>query len=659
MKSANGFYNGKCYISWNLSSVGEKTYDTPRQKFVLRNQKGSFCRLKPAFLCNGTKLRPVSAFAQIHSFHLNFVAQAFGGRAGVDDEIMTDPNNPQSGKGMDGVLSRPALICLVLAVITLATYWPVTNCEFINFDDQEYVTFNQHVQGGLTWSGLAWAFTTGWTSNWHPLTWVSHMLDAELLAGMSGNEAAGPHLVNLLFHVANTVLLFLVLLELTGARWRSALVAALFALHPLHVESVAWVSERKDVLSTFFMMLTLRAYVRHVAGDKWQVTRTDPALSRFPFPVSRFYWLALMFFALGLMSKPMLVTLPFVLLLLDYWPLGRVTSDRWQVTGTGERMAGVWSLVVEKIPFFVLSAAMCVVTVWVQKYSGAVRSLTTIPMGLRFENAAVSVARYLGKMFWPSDLVILYPYPGHWPLGLVIFALALVAGVSLATLWFGRRQPYLVTGWFWFLGMLVPVIGLVQVGQQAMADRYTYVPLVGMFIALTWGLTALLERWRMPRGVMVLAAFLALGACAVRTVFQIGYWQNSGTLFRHALALTENNHLAHDNLGIYLFDNGQPEAGIAEVRLALKINPKDENALNILGGFLAKRQEYAEANVCLQKLVQLHPDEAGSHYNYGVILTVQEKWGEAAEQFTEALRIKPDLEDAKQGLETVKEHLPK
>jgi tetratricopeptide (TPR) repeat protein len=551
-------------------------------------------------------------------------------------------NNSRFGAGILNSLLRPAPVCLVLAVITLAVFWPVTNCDFINFDDNNYVFANSKVQGGLTLDSVVWAFTTQETGNyWHPLTWLSLMLDTDLFRGMFENSATGPHLINLLLHVANTVLLFLVLRELTSAHWRSAFVAALFALHPLHVESVAWISERKDVLSTFFWLLALLAYGHYAGALKARMPR-----ARF------FYRGALLCFALGLMSKPMLVTLPFVLLLLDYWPLKRFPDFRFDA-------AIFLRLVQEKVPFFVLSAISCVITITVQRHYGAIRSLMVLPMGARVENAFVSYVRYLGKAFWPADLAVLYPYPGHWPLALVAFAVALVAGLTVAALWLGRFQPFLVTGWFWFLGTLVPVLGLIQVGRQSMADRYNYVPLIGVFIILSWGATALAARWRVPTVATVAAAILVLGACATRTADQIRYWQNSGTLFRRAIALTQNNYLAHDNLGIYLFTTGNEEAAIAEFRRALQINPKDPDTLNCLGAAMATRHQYAEANQYLQRLVQIHPGDPAAHFNYGAVLAEQEKWKEAAAEFSEALRLKPDFVTAKQQLENLNGRIQK
>ncbi len=362
---------------------------------------------------------------------------------------------------MAGLDKKPPLtaICLLLALVTALLYWPITSHDFVSFDDQEYITENPHVTPGLTWDGIAWAMSAGYASNWHPLTWISHMADCSLY----GLHPGGHHLTNLLLHVANTVLLFLLLYQLTGAVWRSACVAALFAWHPVHVESVAWASERKDVLSTLFWILTLIAY----SHFKSQISNLR---SR-----QMWYFAALIFFALGLMCKPMLVTLPFVLLLLDFWPL--------QAASPGHPRA--WPrLLVEKIPFFLLAGIASVVTYLVQKHGGAVSSLEVAPLSSRLANALVAYLRYVGKSIWPAHLAAMYPYVKHWPALWVITAAVLVAGLSILFLLRARTSPWLIVGWLWFLGTLVPTIGLVQVGAQSMADRYTYIPGIGLFLLL-------------------------------------------------------------------------------------------------------------------------------------------------------------------------------
>ena len=605
-------------------------------------------------------------------------------------------NNASLGFKFARALSNPVCLCLLLVAVTLVVYWPVTSYNFLNYDDPDYFSSNPHVQAGLTSDNVIWAFCTGYASNWHPLTWLSLMLDREL----SGPGPAGPHFTNLLFHLANTVLLFLLLRHLSGTTWQSAFVAALFALHPLHVESVAWISERKDVLSTFFGLLALWAYAcyaQRVTSDKWQVTRTEkvvplPASSRVTCHLSLFYGLALFFFALGLMSKPMLVTLPLAMLLLDWWPLQRVASGRWQVTRTGERMSSAGCrvpgtpapasqlltfsrLILEKIPFFVLSAISCVVTFIAQQKGGAVVKLARIPMTGRIENAFVSYARYLDKTLWPAPLANPYPHPGHWEFPLVIYSVALVAGLSAIAVLFARRFPFFFTGWFWFAGTLVPAIGLVQVGGAAMADRYSYLPLIGVFIVLVWGVGAVCASWRVPGPLIIFLAAIILTACAWRTRDQSGYWKNSGTLFRHTLAVTKNNYVACNDLGTWLSGNGQvaeamdyfrkslqikpdnPDAlynlgnafaklgnwdeAINNYQRALQITPNQPDVLDNLGFALAAKKQFADAVVCFEAALKLNPDYADAHNNLATVLFIQKRFNEAVRHFREALRITP------------------
>ena len=364
-------------------------------------------------------------------------------------------------------------ICLTLALATLISYSQVLNHDFIDFDDDMYVTRNENVQKGLTWQNIKWAFTTNQAYNWHPLTWLSHMLDCQLF----GLKPAGHHFTSVLFHIANTLLLFLVFKSMTGNLWRSAFVAALFALHPLHVESVAWIAERKDVLSTLFWLLTMAAYVRYVRkpGPKW-------------------YLLTILAFAMGLMAKPMLVTLPFILLLLDYWPLARfqfgqnIKDTEWKI---------LYRLFVEKIPLFIITIITSVITFIVPKGSGAVPGLKELSLMPRLTNALISYVKYIEKMFWPSRLAVFYPRAvDAIPTWQILAALLLLLIISGLAVWLARSRKYLLVGWLWYLGILVPVIGLVQVGDQAMADRYTYVSLIGLFIIVVWGLNDLLEKWK-------------------------------------------------------------------------------------------------------------------------------------------------------------------
>jgi protein O-mannosyl-transferase len=540
---------------------------------------------------------------------------------------------------INGRWTRSSLIGLLLALITLVAFWPVRNCRFINFDDPVYVTANSHVQGGLNARGIAWAFQTGQAGNWHPLTWLSHMVDWDWF----GPEPAGPHLINLLLHAANTVLLFLLLQRLTGAVGRSVFVAALFALHPLHVESVAWVAERKDVLSTFFGLLVLLSYRSYTTHKTYKT-----------------YLLSLSFFALALMSKPMWVTLPLILLLLDYWPLQRVSGEGGEAAGSAPDTwhpapgtSHLTRLIAEKWPFILLSAASCIVTFLVQRSAGAVSSLVRLPLGARIENSLVSCLRYLAKTFWPVDLAIPYPHPGHWPFALVLFAAVLIVGVSVLALCTRRTQPFLFTGWFWFLITLLPVIGLVQVGNQSLADRYMYVPSIGLFLALAWGATARLERWRWPRPAIAVPAVLILAVCAARTRDQLRYWQDSETLFRHAIAVTENNYLAHDNLGFHLYTKGRLDEAYEQYQQALRIHPGDPSTLNNLGSLFATRKQFAEAIRCYEAALKARPDYADAHNNLGVAHYTLGDHAAAFVQFNEALRLAPDNAQAHLNLANV------
>jgi tetratricopeptide (TPR) repeat protein len=585
------------------------------------------------------------------------------------------------------------LIPLLLALITLLIYLPVRHFSFLRFDDADYVTDNGMVQSGLTWAGVKWAFTTFHASNWHPLTWLSHMLDVTLF----GTGPAGPHLVNVALHTANTVLLFLVLLKFTArqarALWRSALVAALFALHPLHVESVAWVAERKDVLSTFFFLLTLLAYERYVSGVRGRVPgiegtsniegggKENVQHSTFNIQHSRdgspdhrsqvtdhrspYYALCLFLFALGLMSKPMLVTAPFVLLLLDFWPLARVSGPGCQVSGADSSLTQhatrntqyairntLLPLLLEKIPFFLLAALSCVLTFAAQKHGGAVRSLTSFPIGERLGNALVSYAQYLGKTFWPFDLAIFYPHPGQWPAAQIVLAGVVIAAVCVAVVWLGRRIPFAAMGWFWFLGTLVPTIGLVQVSNQSMADRYTYLPSIGLFIMIAWGLGEAVSRRRGHKAAIGIAMGLVLIACAVRTGDQLRYWRDGESLFRHALAVTDRNFVAHNNLGNVLMDKGEVDEAMTHYQTALEIQPRYADALNNLGSAQLEKDRVDEAIASYEKALALQPDFALAHNNLGNALLRKGHVDEAIAQYRKTLAFRPDYANAWNNLGT-------
>ena len=521
------------------------------------------------------------------------------------------------------------LICLFLIVAIFAVFWQVRTHEFLKYDDQIYVTDNPHVKAGLTLKGVIWAFTTTHAGNWHPLTWLSHMLDCQLY----GLKPAGHHLTSLVFHIASTLLFFLVLRQMTGALWRSGFVAALFALHPLHVESVAWVAERKDVLSTFFWMLTMWAYVRYAER---------PGLNR--------YLLVLLSFVLGLLAKPMLVTLPFVLLLVDYWPLGRFQfgqlsgyhrSNTDKSKDTSDQRSFPLRLVLEKIPLFALAAVSSLLTFLAQRSGGAVTSLESLPWETRMANALVSYVSYIGKMIWPDRLAVFYPYPDMLPMWQVAGAGLLLGSVSLLVILAARRRPYLMVGWLWYLGTLVPVIGLVQVGEQAMADRYTYVPFIGLFIMIAMGVPDILSGWRYRRIVMAISAGLLLSIFMTVTWLQVQYWQNGVTLFEHSLEVTANNSISQFSLGIALDDQGRTQEAIVHYTEALRIKPDNVEAHYNLGIALAQRGKNQEAIVHFTEALQIKPDHANARNNLGVILASQGKTKEAIVYYTEALRINP------------------
>jgi tetratricopeptide (TPR) repeat protein len=536
---------------------------------------------------------------------------------------------------------------LVAAVLLI--YCPCFDHPFINLDDEGYVTRNAHVQAGLTADGVRWAFTTFEKANWHPLTWLSLQLDSTLYGGV---KAGGFHLTNVLLHAANALLLFLVLARMTGSLGRSAVVAALFALHPLHVESVAWVAERKDVLSTLFWVLTLAAYLYYVRR---------PGVGR--------YLLVVLALVLGLMTKPMLVTLPFVLLLLDYWPLGRLKSeirnpksegnpnDQAQMTQTGERefrslgfrfsdflrISDFGFRVLEKLPLFALALASCAVTVIAQGQSQAVKSFETFPLGVRVANALLAYAGYLGKMVWPLNLAVYYPHPGAAVsvAGALAAGLLLLAITVLALAW-GRRRPYLPVGWLWYVGTLVPVIGLVQVGLQAMADRYTYVPSIGVFLMLTWGIADLASAWRVPRLALVGAAAVVLSACVVLTWIQIGYWRSAQSLWEHTLAVTEKNLVAHVNLAECHRQQGHLEAARREYEQAVAIDPDQPHPHTYLANTLLALQRPEEAAAEYRRAVALDPQLYAAHFGLALALAPQGQREEAATELRTALRIDPN-----------------
>ncbi len=548
-------------------------------------------------------------------------------------------NNAGWKSGLARALANPVFICLLLAAVTLVVYWPVKNCDFVDYDDAAYFSSNHHVLGGLTRANIAWAFTTNDTAYWHPLTWLSLMLDAELY----GKTPAGPHLTNLLFHTTNTILLFLLFRCLTGAVWRSAFVAALFALHPLHVESVAWIAERKDVLSTFFGLLALWAYARFV-----QKSEVENQVSSLRPPASGYYWLALLFFALGLMSKPMLVTLPFVLLLLDYWPLQRFTTYESQFKFS------IWPFLLwEKIPFFILAVVSSAVTYSCQKNLGAVTTLERSPLLVRLAKVPINYVTYLQKTIWPESLAMPYAYETTVSFTIAVVWAMLLAGVTLLTLWRISSRPYLAVGWFWYLGTLVPVIGLVQVGGTPLADRFTYLPLIGLFVALAWGMGEMCVERRTPKLLIIFLAAIILAVCALRTRDQLGYWQNNETLLRHTLAVTKNNYIACINLGTWLSKKGQPVEAIGYFHQALQINPDDPDVLYNLGNACAKVGNWDEAIANYRHALRINPHQADVLDNLGLALVVKKQYAEAVTNFVAALKLNPDSASTHNNLATI------
>jgi tetratricopeptide (TPR) repeat protein len=550
---------------------------------------------------------------------------------------------------------RIGLICLLLSLVTLAVFWPASRYDFINLDDPDFVTANTQVQRGLTWEGVAWAFRPGHGDYWHPLTWLSHMLDVQLF----GKSPAGPHVVNVLFHAANAVLLFLLLTRLTGAHGKSAVVAALFALHPLRVESVAWISERKDVLSACFGFIALLFYARYAqARIQRQVSGDGPEALPNSQHATRDFWMSVLCFGLGLMCKAMLVTLPFVMLLLDYWPLGRVPRVRCQVSGVSRDCSDVtpdtsplilwWRLFLEKIPFFALSAGACLMTYWTAQH--AVDAVVGLSFGARLETAALAYVWYLGKMIWPFGLSPMYPHPGQWPWLSVALSGVVLAGLSLGAVSLARKRPYVFTGWCWFLGTLVLVIGFIQVGVQWVADRFTYVPLIGVFIILVWGAAEIFAYWRLPRAVMVLISGLVLTACAMRTSDQLGHWRNTASLFTHALEVSPDNFLAHNNLAIALAAEGKSEEAKAHYLAALRSNPSCAEAAYNLGLLCACEEKPVEAMEYLGQTIRLNPSFAVAYYWRAVVQTTQKQFEEAIADYRRALELRPDLVEALNNL---------
>jgi len=529
------------------------------------------------------------------------------------------------------------LICLGLILMTVSVYWRVRGFEFVNYDDAIYILNNSHVLSGLTGGNVLWAFKSGYASNWHPLTWLSHMLDYQFY----GLKAGGHHFTNVLFHTANTLLLFGLLRRMTGKEWRSAVVAALFALHPMHVESVAWVAERKDVLSVFFGLLALWVYARYAEQSKVQSPRSKVS-----------YGWSLFFFLLGLLSKPMLVTLPLLMLLLDYWPLQRNSKFKIQNSKleTGERSVSMGWLIVEKIPFFVLTIASSIVTFIAQRADGAVVSGGLLPVGERAAGAVVAYVRYLAKLLWPGDLVVFYPYLKQLEWWQVAGAGLLLAGITAAALGAAGRRPYLIVGWLWFLISLVPVIGLVQVGGQSMADRYSYLPSIGLFMGLVWGAADITTDWGHRSFILGGATAALLATLGWMSWIQVQYWHDSFSLWTHCLAAGSESVVVHRNYGIALDGAGKTREAIEQYEAALRLDPSTHVVDLYYGEALLKTGREREATNYFASALADNPASDQAHKDMGLALLVLGNVDGAVAELAEAVRLNASNAAAHTGL---------
>jgi tetratricopeptide (TPR) repeat protein len=522
------------------------------------------------------------------------------------------------------------LIYAVLALVTIIAFEQVRLNEFIGYDDDRYVTENPQVKAGMTPESVHWALTTTAIGYWHPLALLSHMLDCELF----GLEPSRHHLTSLFFHVANTLLLFWVLKRMTGAVWASSFVAAVFAIHPLHVESVAWISERKDVLSGLFWMLTIAAYVRYAER---------PSVGR--------YLMVVLGLSAGLMAKPMVVTMPFVLLLLDFWPLGRFSTPQAEPVTPNYRKSMTYRLIGEKIPLFVLTAVLCVVTYIVPKSRGVAVSMEFVSLNSRIENALVSYVSYIWKMLNPSRLAVLYPHPGDsLPVWKTIVCLLTLVVVSAGIVYLGRRRRYLAVGWLWYLGTLLPVIGLVQAGAQAMADRYTYLPSIGILIMIAWGVSDLVAKWRYRRIGLGVTAGIVLTTLAICTRVQLRHWRNNLALFGHALKVTENNYVMHSNYGGALFEEGRFDEALAHFNEALRINPQYSDARRNVGIVLLRQGKIDEAIAAFAEVLSYRGEWPITHNYLGLAQAQKGEFELAVQNYNAALQFKPDYVEALKNL---------
>jgi tetratricopeptide (TPR) repeat protein len=531
------------------------------------------------------------------------------------------------------------LICLFLVIATLAVYWQLRNYEFVGFDDDVFIIQNSKVQNGLSLESIRWAFSYDNMTYWHPLTWLSYMLDIQFY----GMNPGGHHMTNVLLHIVNAILLFIIFNKMSGALWRSAVVAALFALHPLNVESVAWVVERKNVLSTLFWMLTLLTYNYYAERPKFYR-----------------YVLTLGMFVLGLMAKPMLVTLPFVLLLLDFWPLKRLHFQ--QLSGNHPKSArflklkrlkesGIFALFLEKIPFLIFSGISVYLSFLSMRHRALVIAANEISLYHRITNALISYVSYIGKMFWPRNLAVFYPFPDRMQLWEAAGAFFLLISVSIVVMRSLKKQPYLGVGWLWYLGTLFPVIGLVQAGLwPAMADRFVYVPLVGLFVVMAWGIPDLAAGWRYKvKGLGTMTAVVLL-ILMTTSWLQVRYWKNSVLLFKHAVEVTDNNYIMHNNLGFALTARGRPDEAIKHYKEALRINPDFEQANINIGLALLSQGKFDECVDYYQEVLRVKPDYAKVHNNLGAVFWRLGKTEEATIHFQEAVLIDPNYAEAHNSL---------
>lgn len=527
-------------------------------------------------------------------------------------------------------------IFFIAFLITLisAIYWQVINHDFINFDDAAYVTDNTLVKQGITPKGIREAFTTTQACNWHPITWISHMLDMKLFGMTPGMH----HLMNLILHILNTLLLFLILQQMTGTIWKSAAVATLFAIHPLHVESVAWIAERKDVLSTFFWMLTMAGYIRYVRNKSLKA-----------------YSLMLFFYIIGLLSKPMLVTLPFAFLLLDFWPLKRWVRSHEEATinkipeyssSSKTYETVLTKLIIEKMPLFLLSLTSCFITLYVQR--GAITSLN-LNLITRISNAVNSYVMYLVKTIWPFDLTFFYPFYYIHPVRAILCA-TILCFISVYVLIMAKKFPYFFVGWFWYLGTLVPVIGIVQIGGQSMADRYTYIPLIGIFIMAVWGFADLIERLRLSRAIVWVFSAIVFILLSARTLDQIGLWKDSETICRHALKINSDNYIAHCDLAIALKKKGDIDGAVIHYKETLRLNPENCIAHNNLGALLSEIGKTDEGIQHFQTALKINPHLADTYYNLGMVYYQKGDYPKALEYFQKTLREQPNHGRAIEGI---------